>query len=67
MINLENDINLLKQSLIILGGVNIEAKNATEMFSITSAISNVIDDLYRIDAEQKESAIKPADSVVESD
>lgn len=67
MINLENDINLLKQSLIILGGVNIEAKNATEIISITSAISTVIDDLYRIDAEQKESAIKPADSVVESD
>lgn len=67
MINLENDINILRQSLIILGGINIEAKNATEIISITSAISSVIDDLSRIDAEQKESAIKPADSVVESD
>lgn len=66
MINLENDINLLKQSLIILGGVNIEAKNATEIISITSAISSVIDDLYRIDAEQKQPSIKPED-MVESD
>lgn len=67
MVNLENDINVLRQSLIILGNVNIEAKNAAEIVSITSAISSVIDDLSRIDAEQKQSAIKPADSAVESD
>lgn len=67
MINLEKDISLLRQTLIVLGGVNIEAKNAGEVMSITNAIGSVIEDLSRIDAEQKQSSIKPADSAVESD